>query len=358
MLCGHCRPTIRNFPWFRPLSAGRARRAIASHSRLQASGTIGPASCSAMQAQRAPWGPCDRPYWRQRTTTAFLAPRNADARNGWPVSFRCPTWRHELRRRGGARLGGDGRWRSIDTQSFHKVRSNKYIGCLIIANTAVGWGKADVRKSGATADRIRRGSRRRMISRGRTSGVGCVSIRPGTLSTACRIRWPMPTPARRSAAPWRGGCHPTRRVPAAAGQPRGALRARAATTRPLRCRRPTRAAQWRRRPGGSPCRGSARAHDMWGVSAAETYFARPQPRMDDAAELATLFRPYWRARLAATPDRASIFLRAGLPPNASAAKAARRTSVGDLPWPVKRSAGRPWWKRWPAWRFSACWERP
>ncbi|WP_254926079.1 hypothetical protein [Bordetella genomosp. 11] len=59
----------------------------------------------------------------------FLGPRNKDARNGWPVSFRCPAWRHELRRRGGTRLGADGLWRSIDTQSFHKLRSNKYIGC-------------------------------------------------------------------------------------------------------------------------------------------------------------------------------------------------------------------------------------
>ncbi|WYX32208.1 hypothetical protein WJ976_13215 [Achromobacter denitrificans] len=42
------------------------------------------------------------------------------------------------------------------------------------------------------------------------------------------------------------------------------------------------------------------------MSAAETYFARPERRADGQGELATLFRPYWQARLSAvTPQEAA-----------------------------------------------------
>lgn len=60
---------------------------------------------------------------------AFLDPRNHTARNPWPVQARCPARRHELRRRGQTQLDEGGVWQSIDTQSFHALRSNKWIGC-------------------------------------------------------------------------------------------------------------------------------------------------------------------------------------------------------------------------------------
>jgi len=60
---------------------------------------------------------------------AFLDPRDATARNTWSVDARCPGMRHELRRRGGTALDASGRWRAGDTQSFHAVRSNRWIGC-------------------------------------------------------------------------------------------------------------------------------------------------------------------------------------------------------------------------------------
>ena len=42
-------------------------------------------------------------------------------------------------------------------------------------------------------------------------------------------------------------------------------------------------------------------------SAAETYFTRPERRADGRQELATLFRPYWQARLApVTPQEALL----------------------------------------------------
>lgn len=69
----------------------------------------------------------------------FLAPRNETARNNWIVDARCPTRRHELRRRGATEMDGSGRWQSIDTQSFHALRANRWIGCYFREYT-MGWG--------------------------------------------------------------------------------------------------------------------------------------------------------------------------------------------------------------------------
>ena len=59
----------------------------------------------------------------------FLAPRNHGQRSLLPTEWRCPWLRHELRRRGTTALVGLDAWRSQDTQSFHALRSNKWIGC-------------------------------------------------------------------------------------------------------------------------------------------------------------------------------------------------------------------------------------
>lgn len=60
---------------------------------------------------------------------AFLSDRDHTARNNWVVDPRCPSRRHELRRRGQTRLDEQGLWRSEDTQSYHALRSNRWIGC-------------------------------------------------------------------------------------------------------------------------------------------------------------------------------------------------------------------------------------
>jgi len=60
---------------------------------------------------------------------AFLGPRNHTARNAWAVHYRCPSLRHELRRRGATQLNDQGQWQSFDTQSYHALRSNRWIGC-------------------------------------------------------------------------------------------------------------------------------------------------------------------------------------------------------------------------------------
>lgn len=59
----------------------------------------------------------------------FLAPRNHDRQALLPSEWRCPWLRHALRRRGATALVGLDAWRSVDTQSFHALRSNKWIGC-------------------------------------------------------------------------------------------------------------------------------------------------------------------------------------------------------------------------------------
>lgn len=60
---------------------------------------------------------------------AFLQPRHYTAKNRWVVSARCPSLRHQLRRRGETQLDDSVGWHSGDTLSFHALRSNRWIGC-------------------------------------------------------------------------------------------------------------------------------------------------------------------------------------------------------------------------------------
>ncbi|AWP80593.1 hypothetical protein [Bordetella bronchiseptica] len=87
--------------------------------------------------------------WAQRAAGYFdfLQPRDFTREGNWIVSPRCPTRRHELRRRGVTWLDRDGRWGASDTLSFHAVRSNRWIGCYF-REYAMGWGLAA--DSGAT----------------------------------------------------------------------------------------------------------------------------------------------------------------------------------------------------------------
>ena len=69
----------------------------------------------------------------------FLEPRSHEANNSWAISTRCPHLRHELRRQGTTILNQQGNWQSIDTQSFHALRSNKWVGCYY-REYPMGWG--------------------------------------------------------------------------------------------------------------------------------------------------------------------------------------------------------------------------
>src|SRR5690554_6367931 len=69
----------------------------------------------------------------------FLDPRDHTARNDWIVSPRCPAWRHELRRRGATQWQDYDTWHSLDTQSYHALRSNRFIG-YYYREYPMGWG--------------------------------------------------------------------------------------------------------------------------------------------------------------------------------------------------------------------------
>lgn len=81
-----------------------------------------------------------RPYVLNLTRMYdFLSSRNHTTSNNWVVDARCPGLRHQLRRRGNTELDTTGRWHSADTQSFHALRANRWIGCYY-REYAMGWG--------------------------------------------------------------------------------------------------------------------------------------------------------------------------------------------------------------------------
>jgi hypothetical protein len=191
-------------------------------------------------------------------------------------------------------------WHSIDTQSFQKLRSNQYIGCYY-REYAMGWGKVDTQRANA--------------QRNDTEAINA----PDNFSRQDFWRWVRQNTswdivngvsnplayayAMRDVARWRGNG-----LPFYAEVPRH--RAGHTTRFTLLLRQPapllstTDGRSTVVAPRGSfSSIGLRSQHDLEVHSAAETYFARPVSRIDGAAELATLFRPYWQARLARLPDR-------------------------------------------------------
>lgn len=198
----------------------------------------------------------------------FLAPRNHTARNAWVVDGRCPSRRHELRRRGTTELDPAGRWQSIDTQSFHALRSNRWIGCYF-REYAMGWGWIPS-ASGQVLDdphvddppenfssqdfwRWVRESTDWNISSGDSNALA------NSKASLQRQRWQG------------GGLRSYIDV-------RNADASLAGFTAHLT------------HPGPDGLAITTR-------SAAETFFDRPVPRKDGRQETANLFRPYWQARL-------------------------------------------------------------
>ena len=230
----------------------------------------------------------------------FLDARNGVARNPWPVSARCPMLRHQLRRRGGTSLDARGRWHAVDTQSHHALRSNKYIGCYY-REYAMGWGRTTARaaqaapESAATAPadfsatpfwRWVRSNTHWDLLNGLTNPLAFAYARQHT------VHWPgrgmaayTEIPRARMHAP--AGLAISLRLPAARVPVAGAGSSGAAPA------------------GRFTYAGLERGDHLVVRSAAETYFERPTPRADGRAEHATLFRPYWQARLTAVAGAAA-----------------------------------------------------
>jgi hypothetical protein len=202
---------------------------------------------------------------------AFLGPRNHTAHNAWAVDARCPGLRHELRRRGATDLGADGRWQSGDTQSFHALRSNRWIGCYY-REYPMGWAWMPSPGGGAAPGDY-------------------VEDAPENFSEQDFWRWV------RAATQWDlvggqanplGNSYAFRDRQAWASGGLAAYEDVAAGTR-------TEAASGFVVELALPGPEDQLLHAR---SAAETHFARPVQRPDGQRETPNLFHPYWHARLA------------------------------------------------------------
>lgn len=212
----------------------------------------------------------------------FLAPRDHTARNAWAVDARCPSRRHELRRRGNTQLDAAGRWQSVDTQSFHALRSNRWIGCYF-REYAMGWGWIPSAPTQGLADPH-------------------VSDPPENFSSQDFWRWVQ------EHTDWNisgGSANPFANSKASVERQRwqgGGLRSFFDT-----------------RPNSELSVGFTvelihpGPDDLMITthSAAESFFKRPQARHDQRQERANLFRPYWQSRLSPGLDSG---LRPGVSP--------------------------------------------
>ena len=199
----------------------------------------------------------------------FLAPRDHTRRSLLPVSARCPTRRHELRRRGSTGLDEGGRWQSMDTQSYHALRSNRWIGCYY-REYPMGWGWIPPRQS-------------------TLMDADYVENPPENFANQDFWRWV------REATNWDiagGGANPlanswahaTRRRWQGGGLP--VFHDLASDTR-------QEAAHF----SVSLTRKARQGLTFTSRSAAESYFRRPHGRADGRRELPSTFHPYWLARL-------------------------------------------------------------
>ncbi|ETD73085.1 hypothetical protein V757_00335 [Pelistega indica] len=205
----------------------------------------------------------------------FLKPRNNTKKSLLPVSHRCPHLRHELRRRGETILNEQGNWQSMDTQSYHALRSNKWIGCYY-REYPMGWGWVP-----GQSDSV-------------PEGIEYSQDPPADFSKDDFWRWVKKTtqwdiftgennPLANSRAiserhRWKGGGL----VPYVdiADSKNEQLAFVLTLTQP-----------------------KVQTQTLTVQSAAETFFERPISRNDGYVERANLWHPYWQARLISLPER-------------------------------------------------------
>ncbi len=77
-----------------------------------------------------------------RARYRYLDDRRVVARSFNGMNFRCPWMQHQLRRRGSLKISLEGVWESEETQSFHNIRFNRYIGCYY-REYPMGWAKLE-----------------------------------------------------------------------------------------------------------------------------------------------------------------------------------------------------------------------
>ncbi|AZG07788.1 hypothetical protein EGT29_07820 [Pigmentiphaga sp. H8] len=241
----------------------------------------------------------------------FLAPRDHDRRSLLPTEWRCPWLRHELRRRGATSLMGLDAWRSVDTLSFHALRSNRWIGCYY-REYPMGWGSA--KGDAALAD----------------DDLPHIDEPPEDFSDQDFWRWVgahtdwslldgTANPLANSFALSQGVAWQGRGLPPYAGiaGKRAAdptLRFAVRATRAAAAMRTTDAAGPRGGTGRLAFGAGLGAGGLAAVSAASTYYRRPVGRADGNAERPNLFMPYWQASLSpvAAAEREQAWRRQGV----------------------------------------------
>ncbi|GAA4336433.1 hypothetical protein GCM10023144_30740 [Pigmentiphaga soli] len=247
----------------------------------------------------------------------FLAPRDHTASSPLPIDRRCPLLRHQLRRRGSTGMAGLDAWRSLDTQSYHALRSNRWIGCYY-REYPMGRGAVLPGNGGVDADTpyvddppddfadqdfwrwVQQATRWDLLDE-------AANPLANSLAVAQRDVWRgrgLPAFPELSADALRMGGTARLRFAVVARRDGGASGAS-----PVTGYRVSGASAVSPRASPAPftavAAGSLRfgeAPALAAVAAAETYYQRPGPRADGRRELPSLFQPYWHARLGAATD--------------------------------------------------------
>lgn len=228
----------------------------------------------------------------------FLDNRDGTRRNAGPVSTQCPALGHELRRRGSTWLGSDGRWGALDTQSFHPLRANRWAGCYY-REYGMGWGTVLGHESKTPSNlEYVENPPENFISQSFWQWV--------KQSTTWDIHNGSANPLANSYAMAQGGRWPGQ------GLPDYYELARCCRTESLRFAVALSLDERKRSVltlSADGFRPAGWLGTLTVTSAAETFFARPHARADGRNELATLFRPYWQARLSSVTPAETLLAR-------------------------------------------------
>jgi hypothetical protein len=214
-----------------------------------------------------------------RNRYRFLDDRKSIVRSFNGINIRCPWRQHQLRRRTSLQLSNNGVWQSEETQSFHAVRFNRYIGCYY-REYPMGWAKLET------------------------------SVDPVSTSSAFDENEPMQSFTHKPFWRWVGERAWTGWN--LFGGSRNPLAARWANQAPVVWRSNSRARYARINPANSKTSAALaiqvvqRWRDFPRLSssaAAEAHFVNPTDGTRSRPQAPSLFLPFWQARLVRVPTR-------------------------------------------------------
>lgn len=206
----------------------------------------------------------------------YLSERDFIHRSYWAINIRCPHRQNELRRRGSVSYNANGDWESNDSLSYHAIRFNKLIGCYH-REYPMGWarltaGKREDMYPDESIHHPRNFSQQPFWRWVSSSGITNWNIFSGSNNYLAKgwaymdtIRWKS-----------RGSRHFASMT--------GDL------TKPIKFGIEV-------KQNAEFLRSKYPIKEIKAISVAETYYARPETRLDGYDELPNLFNPYWQARL-------------------------------------------------------------